>query len=148
MSAPSPPFLPENLDAFLKHITANPEQWYNYFSAAHSYGQNNETRLAALNTEIVRKDAVIEYQKEQTERLMAKTPPVLPSDTTSIPSTGTAPPVSSVSTPPVNTPGPSSTVARAPVLSERLPDPDKFDGTRSDLRRFVSQVHEKMGCQL
>ncbi|PHH49893.1 Retrotransposon-derived protein PEG10 [Ceratocystis fimbriata CBS 114723] len=28
--------------------------------------------------------------------------------------------------------------------SERLPDPDKFDGNRQDLRRFVSQIHQKM----
>jgi hypothetical protein len=29
-------------------------------------------------------------------------------------------------------------------ISERLPDPEKFEGDRKDLRRFVSQVHEKM----
>ncbi|KAI7137118.1 hypothetical protein KC316_g16709, partial [Hortaea werneckii] len=28
--------------------------------------------------------------------------------------------------------------------SEKLPDPEKFNGERKDLRRFVSQVHEKM----
>jgi hypothetical protein len=28
--------------------------------------------------------------------------------------------------------------------SEKLPDPEKFNGQRSDLRRFVSQIHEKM----
>jgi hypothetical protein len=28
--------------------------------------------------------------------------------------------------------------------SEKLPDPDKFNGQRSDLRRFTSQIHEKM----
>jgi hypothetical protein len=28
--------------------------------------------------------------------------------------------------------------------SEKLPDPDKFSGQRSDLRRFTSQIHEKM----
>jgi hypothetical protein len=28
--------------------------------------------------------------------------------------------------------------------SERLPDPEKFEGKRADLRRFVSQIYEKM----
>lgn len=30
------------------------------------------------------------------------------------------------------------------VRSERLPDPDKFEGERKDLRRFISQVKEKL----
>jgi hypothetical protein len=29
-------------------------------------------------------------------------------------------------------------------LSERIPDPEKFEGDRKDLRRFVSQIYEKM----
>jgi len=29
-------------------------------------------------------------------------------------------------------------------VSERLPDPEKFNGDRKDLRRFVSQIHEKL----
>jgi uncharacterized protein DUF4939/zinc knuckle protein len=42
-------------------------------------------------------------------------------------------------------PAPSDTVsAGSAKLSERLPDPDKFEGDRKDLRRFVSQIHEKM----
>jgi hypothetical protein len=28
--------------------------------------------------------------------------------------------------------------------SEKVPDPEKFNGQRSDLRRFISQIHEKM----
>ena len=28
--------------------------------------------------------------------------------------------------------------------SEKVPDPEKFNGQRSDLRRFVSQIHEKI----
>lgn len=42
-------------------------------------------------------------------------------------------------------PAPSDTVSTGSArLSERLPDPDKFEGDRKDLRRFVSQIHEKM----
>lgn len=42
---------------------------------------------------------------------------------------------------PASTDSPSATSAQ---LSERLPDPDKFEGDRKDLRRFVSQIKEKM----
>lgn len=40
---------------------------------------------------------------------------------------------------PTTTSAPEST-----RLSERLPDPEKFEGDRKDLRRFISQIHEKM----
>jgi hypothetical protein len=33
-------------------------------------------------------------------------------------------------------------------LSERLPDPDRFDGDRKDLHRFVSQIKGKMNINL
>jgi hypothetical protein len=38
--------------------------------------------------------------------------------------------------------------SNTPQLSERLPDPDKFEGDRKDLRRFISQIHEKMNVNL
>jgi hypothetical protein len=34
--------------------------------------------------------------------------------------------------------------SEASRLSERLSDPEKFKGDRKDLRRFVSQIHEKL----
>jgi hypothetical protein len=42
------------------------------------------------------------------------------------------------------TPPPATESAASARLSERLPDPDKFDGNRSDLRRFSQQVYAKM----
>lgn len=43
------------------------------------------------------------------------------------------------------TPPPATTTpSEGSRLSERLPDPDKFEGDRKDLRRFISQIHEKM----
>lgn len=46
---------------------------------------------------------------------------------------------------PMITPAKTSKLStEVPRLSERLPDPDKFEGDRKDLRRFVSQIHEKM----
>ena len=43
------------------------------------------------------------------------------------------------------TPAPAATApSESSRASERLPDPDKFNGDRKDLRRFVSQIHEKL----
>lgn len=39
---------------------------------------------------------------------------------------------------------PASTLDQRTHLSERLPDPSKFEGDRKDLRRFVSQIKEKL----
>lgn len=41
-------------------------------------------------------------------------------------------------------PAPDSLSTGSARLSERLPDPDKFEGDRKDLRRFISQIHGKM----
>ncbi|KKF92082.1 Protein FAM127C [Ceratocystis platani] len=35
-------------------------------------------------------------------------------------------------------------MTRTVQLSERLPDPDKFEGDRPDLRRFTTQIRQKM----
>jgi hypothetical protein len=43
-----------------------------------------------------------------------------------------------MATPP--TPVPSESTRQ----SEKLPDPEKFNSQRSDLRRFVLQIHEKI----
>ncbi|TKA66112.1 hypothetical protein B0A49_10924 [Cryomyces minteri] len=100
--------------------------------------------------------AIISYQKEQHQEMerryfealkekeravllaapMVSTPlpttvPESHAEKLQAPTTRTSPPVTSA----------SSDTSR---LSERLPDPDKFDGDRKDLRRFVSQIHEKM----
>ncbi|KKF92157.1 Retrotransposable element Tf2 155 kDa protein type 1 [Ceratocystis platani] len=49
---------------------------------------------------------------------------------------------------PVHTPAPFSVeqfmMARTAPLSERLPDPAKFNGDKKDLRRFTSQIREKL----
>lgn len=104
--------------------------------------------------------AVIEYQKgelrEKEERCMKaemekekalalaaptvpnpKSPhgPALPTESPADPTPRTSPPV--IATPPTST--------RA---SERLPDPEKFNGERKDLRRFVSQIKEKLTVNL
>jgi hypothetical protein len=37
-----------------------------------------------------------------------------------------------------------ATSAGSTILSEKLPDPKEFDGTRNDLRRFTQQIYAKM----
>lgn len=44
----------------------------------------------------------------------------------------------------VTTPPPVAASAASSRLSEKLPDPDKFEGNRPDLRRFLQQIHAKM----
>lgn len=101
-----------------------------------------------------RSQGIIEYQKEQLqesqqkyleamkerdEALRLATPMVNTPARTPEPAAET-PTVAPVGAPASIDP-PSTSSAR---LSERLPDPDRFEGDRKDLRRFTSQIHEKM----
>jgi Domain of unknown function (DUF4939)/Zinc knuckle len=102
--------------------------------------------------------AVIDYQKEQLERgeqkwikaieeknqaLRVVAPTVYTPLSTSIPDH----PTERVTAPTQRTPPPvATTPSEASRLSERLPDPEKFKGDRKDLRRFVSQIHEKLSA--
>jgi TolA-binding protein len=86
-------------------------------------------------------DALFEARLAERRALDAARPTVpMPRETpeTSIPAELlTAAPVGTTSPPP-------SRSAESASLTERLPDPDKFEGDRTDLRRFVSQIHSKL----
>ncbi|OBS16093.1 hypothetical protein FPOA_27763 [Fusarium poae] len=86
-------------------------------------------------------DALFEARLAERRALDATRPTVpMPRETpeTSIPAELlTAAPVGTTSPPP-------SRSAESASLTERLPDPDKFEGDRTDLRRFVSQIHSKL----
>lgn len=121
--------------------------------------QQAELKLEASQLEIerlrearARDRGVREYQDEQLQKLQQKCLDALKERDQAL----------TLSAPTVNTPGSSPSPAREPVakapvaapmgtpastdsvstgparLSERLPDPDKFEGDRKDLRRFVS----------
>jgi hypothetical protein len=152
----------------VKHVTSHSAEWFEYCSQADQYIATTETTLlswetgkealqiqalqqenehlhdecARLRDEISRQDAVIQYQKEQAKekdieylKLAKEKPqeaqPAMP--TTGIPDWQPEP----------GSP-PQARAQVAPQLSERLPDPDRFEGDRKDLRRFISQIHEKM----
>lgn len=104
----------------------------------------------------IKYQAVQEYQKEQLREMEQKyfkameeksqalrlaVPTVdTPLSTPTPKPVAEKPVATSVGAPP-SIASPSSETTR---LSERLPDPDRFEGDRKDLRRFVSQIHEKM----
>jgi hypothetical protein len=102
--------------------------------------------------------AVIDYQKEQQKELEDKwakaveeknqalrlaAPTVNTPLSMSVPELLAEKPVAAVqrTSPPV-----AAIPSEASRLSERLPDPEKFKGDRKDLRRFVSQIHEKLNA--
>jgi hypothetical protein len=125
--------------------------------------------ISSLQTEITKGDAIIGYQKEQLNerderniertskaaekigrlevekaQLLAAATPVVHTPPTDPPLT-TNPPAE----PPADTAPGTSTPAPAPrtgstFISEKLPDPEKFDGSRADLRRFTQQIYAKM----
>jgi hypothetical protein len=69
---------------------------------------------------------------------------VLPAIKTSAP-TPADQPVEKLTTTPLGTITPLVTEPTTSArLSERLPDPDTFDGSRADLRRFTTKIHQKM----
>jgi hypothetical protein len=102
--------------------------------------------------------AVIDYQKgqirewedkwsktleEKNQALRLAIPTVNTPLSTPTPELLAEKPVAAVqrTTPPV-----IATPSETSRLSERLPDPEKFKGDRKDLRRFVSQIHEKLNA--
>ncbi|GIZ39392.1 hypothetical protein CKM354_000277800 [Cercospora kikuchii] len=115
--------------------------------------------LQSARTEISQLRAVIDFQKSSYEEketkfreelLLAKieveralhlaqpivqTPPSLPADTRA---------KKSADPTPRTTPPTPAAPTESSQRSEKLPDPEKFTGDRKDLRRFVSQIHEKM----
>lgn len=171
--APAPPAVPQNAEAFAEHSSRYPQEWFDYCVAMDTYVQDvhrlvqketdeHRDEVEDLKASLNQKKGVCEYQQElqdksdrrirelqgelsatQSQRdaaLQAAAPTV---DTPPSASTTQAEkdPVTLLGTPSSATPPSTTTTTR---VSERLPDPDKFDGDRADLRRFVSQIQEKM----
>lgn len=128
------------------------------FQASELEANHLKKELSALNLEYeksrARSQGVIEYQKEQLQESQQKYLEALKEKDEALrlatpvvntPAQTPEPAAELRTVAPVGTPAsvdpPSSSSAR---LSERLPDPDRFEGDRKDLRRFISQIHEKM----
>lgn len=112
-----------------------------------------EYRLQECQKELDRACAVKEYQEDQLQKIQDKYVKALeersqalhmvntPTSTPIPEHAAGRPPVAPVGALASSTTPSSSEVTR---LSERLPDPDKFNGDRTDLRRFIAQIQEKM----
>ncbi len=172
LPAPLPPFLPESPEAFTAHVATHSPDWFEYCRKAYEYINHAETALAEaqekvlqaslrvtplekeidylkheIKLERVRDEAIRGYQDEQLQKLTLRLANALKERDKAI----------SLATPTIDTPvfrpapdllaGKDTTSTPAPEpsrISERLPDPEKFEGDRKDLRRFISQIHEKM----
>ena len=175
MSArPEPPSHPDALDELTGHVQRHPSDWMLYLRNINGYASaleeeveslrstvlTHETAIASLRSTIAGQDAVVQYQKEElssahkrvtqlevekNQLLTAATPAVY------TPPAGSADGPKAAAEHPVDAaPG---TLAPAPAarpesshLSERLPDPKEFDGTREDLRRFTQQIYGKLSA--
>ena len=119
-----------------------------------------EEQLSATNQDNVKLRTIIDYQETQhNKQLQAVTQKLIEAEVAKEKALAIAQPA--VYTPPSAAqpepvvknsadPAPRKT---APLVtapsestrqSEKVPDPEKFNGQRSDLRRFVSQIHEKI----
>jgi len=83
----------------------------------------------------------MDLTKEKDQALLAAIPTVITSETTPEPGQKTEILVDLTkgTTPVITTTPPASS-----RLSERLPDPEKFNGDRKDLRRFTQQIYSKL----
>jgi hypothetical protein len=169
---PELPLVPSSEEEFLEHVKANPSAWYQYCEAAAiALGENKKNifelknqlqaaqdkkgqlsklrdQLQVVQDKNKQLSTIIEFQKEQFKDLQQQviTAVVSKEKATISPTTGLETPILATSTPNAqDTPTAGTPLASVnTALSERLPDPDKFAGERSDLRRFVSQIREKM----
>jgi len=167
MDRPEPPATPDSAEALLAEVRDNPDAWLLYLRNSHQYIQDLEGSLRAARaaeqeyqTSIAERDGIIRYQKEQlaadqkqiTEleiekrHLAAAASPAvqISREAPSPPPRATAKARTDDPTRPLAlvTPPSSGTAS----LSEKIPDPKEFDGTRSDLRRFVQQIYGKMNA--
>lgn len=84
---------------------------------------------------------LIEVSKERDQAISLAAPTVNTPLSTPAPGSHAEKATASATRTPTPTPAPASESSR---VSERLPDPEKFEGDRKDLRRFTSQVQEKL----
>ena len=172
IARPDPPSSSDSPEDLANHVSQHPADWLLYLRNINSYASileeeveslrstvtNHETAIASLRTTISEQEGVIKYQvnryNEDTEK---KTQEIIKLEVEKLHLLNAA--VPAIITPPaelkVSTETPADVTPRTnmltPVsrsesshLSERIPDPKEFDGTRSDLRRFTQQIYGKM----
>jgi predicted phage tail protein len=173
MNRPAPPLATDLPEALATDTQRDPNAWLLYWhninqyiqeleanlSTAHAEVQSKEQAAQAAQTSIAERNGIIQYQREQ---LAANQKQItqLEVEKAQLIAATTGP---TANTPQVNTTPISSTAAKAHAdevvrsampatalpsgnlsLSEKIPDPKEFDGTRGDLCRFIQQIHGKM----
>ncbi len=146
-----PPIVPPGVDDFATHCASHPLDWFEYFGAAHARIQKQEEELSSLRsqTQDLRAQATLlqsQLEKAHADTVEAKIEAAIAKRLTT-PTALTPSPAHAAGTPQSSAPAPCPTSDPRPTstrLSERLPDPDKFDGTTTDLRRFVTQIRRKL----
>jgi hypothetical protein len=167
---PIPPFLPDTEEDFLVSVQADAAPWVEYLQEAYNFIattpneptldptlleriSSQDDRIAELEETV---ENVIDFQRQEADRLQERlrrtesdrdravaqaitpvpTIPALP-----VPNHSAEALVDPITrTSPITPPAPSEHSVR----SDKLPDPDVFKGERSDLRRFLSQISQKL----
>jgi hypothetical protein len=168
-SQPNPPLSTDSIEELADHVCRNPTEWMLYLRNMSNYAAILESKTATLHatttdleTVIAKRDAIIQYQEEQyrkeldsnqkkiiqlevekTQLLAAATPAVYTPPTESVPEPKPAAEQPADAAPRPTTLAPAAR-SDSSHLSEKLPDPKEFDGTRNDLRRFTQQIYGKM----
>ncbi|QSZ32178.1 hypothetical protein DSL72_001749 [Monilinia vaccinii-corymbosi] len=150
---PSAPSQPDSAEAFAAAVANDAPAWYSYLTSLANYLQEIEKRADTLSINLQFEKALSAREAERYNNTLSR---LLQEARDSL--TPLSTPASSlvISPSPVNPATPTESAktvsffaasAPAPVklqLSEKLPDPAPFDGTKSDLDRFVSQIQNKM----
>jgi hypothetical protein len=164
MSArPEPPRSAELPDELVQHVTDQPSEWLLYLRNLNTYLSEVEVAHQSLKIdnhhlrqETVKQSSIIEFQKfqykealEENNRLTRENERALCIASPAVPTPVSPPASARLAKTPVDltkrTPALAPPATSEPSrISERLPDPKEFDGTRSDLERFTQQIHAKM----
>ena len=168
MDRPDPPASPETVEDLCASFEQTPDEWLMYLRNCDQYMLHLERSLNSIQKEkdsqeklaqtaISERDGIIRYQRDQfmesqqrisqleVEKIQlaaAASPavqtPVAPAPVTAAKALTDDP---TRPTPPTTAP-PSGTTS----LSEKIPDPKEFDGSRNDLNRFIQQIYGKMNA--
>ena len=155
---PRPPSDPEEPEGLSSCVQEAPSEWLLYLRNSNGYITaleediaSKDAELAALRTAVAEAKAVIRYQKEQLqeERDLSRRLEAEKIQLTNVAAPAVQTPPTEPSLRPVpateaqaeyapRTPAPAPASRSKPAsLSEKIPDLKEFNGTRSDLRRFV-----------
>lgn len=120
--------------------------------------QQKEQEVMSLQNQVTKLQGIQDYQREELDRLNDRLATARANElramdlaTPAVPAPISLPladqPAKETLTPPAREITPATTSpSETNRLSERLPDPEKFEGTKTDLRRFTAQVRAKMNA--